>query len=252
MIMNMQDDRKESLESERVVELLTPKYQRKCGFSYAKPRKRLVSQIWAIGGVAAMFVVVLTIAIKSVLPVSATEVIDSAFTTLTNAESIKVEFVWRGVKTSAEEIYSPDPSGNVINGTLYISRKNGKVNTRIDWHDAEKNSIVFNGSYYIHLQDNRIADKHSSAFGDEIMNLFSYQTLPDGLKGKTELSTEGNVIMIKDHKEDITFCGEFQKDSKRLVKASAIVSLPDGQNMTMLETKSIETDIDIPESLFYE
>lgn len=250
--MNMQDDRKEHLESEKVVELLTPKFQRKCEFSFAKPRKRLVNKIWAMSGIAAMFVLALTIAVKSVIPVSATEVINSAFTTLTNAKSIKVEFAWRGIKTFAEEIYSPDPSGNVINGTLYLLRRNGIVNMRIDWHDAEKNSIVFNGRDYFHVQDNRIANRHSSTFGDEIMKLFSENTLPNGLKGKTELSTEGNRIIIKDHKEDITFCGEFQKDSKQLVKASAIVSLPDGQSMTMLETKSIETGIDIPESLFYE
>lgn len=250
--MSTQDSIKENQEFDKVVSILTPQFKRTCDFSYAKPRKRLVNKIWAISGIAAMFVVVLSVAIKSVLPASATEVINSAFTTLTGAESIKVEFVWRGIKTSAEEIYSPDTSGNVINGTLYLLRSNDKVKTRIDWHDAEKNSIIFDGSNYIRLQGNRIAGKHPSAFGDEIMNLFSQNTLPDGLKGQAELSTEGTMIMIKTKKDDITFCGEFQKDSKRLVKASAIVSLPDGQNMTMLETKSIETDIDIPDSLFCE
>lgn len=74
--MNMQNDRKEHLESEKVVELLTPKFQRKCEFSFAKPRKRLVNKIWAVSGIAAMFVLVLTIAIKSVVPVSATGVIN--------------------------------------------------------------------------------------------------------------------------------------------------------------------------------
>lgn len=250
--MNMLDDRKECPESEKVVELLTPKFQRKCEFSFAKPRKRLVNKIWAISGVAAMLVVALTFAIKSALPVSATDVINSAFTTLIKAESIKVEFVWRGVKTSAEEIYSPDPSGNVIDGTLYLLRKNDKVNMRIDWHDTEKNSIVFNSCDYIHLQDNHIANKYPTAFRDKLMELFSLDTLQDDLKSTSELFTEGNMIIIKDHKDNITLCGEFQKDSKRLVRASAIVSLTDGQNMTMLETKSIETEIDIPESMFLE
>lgn len=250
--MNMQDDRKEHLESEKVVELLTPKFQRKCEFSFAKPRKRFVNNIWAISGVAAMFVVILTIALKSVLPVSATEVINSAFTTLTSAESIKVEFVWRGVKTSAEEIYSPDPSGNVINGTLYLLRKNGTVNMRIDWQDIEKNSIVFNDSCYIHLQDNHIANKYSCAFGGKLMNLFSLKTLTDDLKNTSELSTEGNMIMIKNHKENITIYGEFQKDTKRLAKASAIISLPESKNITLFESKSIETGIDISESMFFE
>lgn len=250
--MNMQDDIKDDRELEKVVELLTPKFQRKCEFSFAKPRKRLISNIWTISGVAAMFVVVLAIAIKSAFTVSASEVINSAFTTLSSAESIKVEFVWRGVKTSAEEIYSPDPSGNVINGTLSLLRKNGRVNMRIDWHDAEKNSIVFNGSHYIHFQDNHIAHKYSSAFGDKIMKLFSLNTIPDDLKSTFELSTKGNMIMIKNQMDNITLYGEFQKDSKRLVKASAIVSSPEGKNITLLETKSIETGIDIPESLFYE
>lgn len=250
--MNMQDDRKEYLESEKVVELLTPKFQRKCEFSYAKPRKRLVNKLWAISGIAAMFVVVLSVVIKSVLPVSATEVINSAFSTLMNAESIKVEFVWRGVKTSAEEIYNPDPSGNVINGTLYLLRKEGKVNMRIDWQDTEKNSIVFNGCDYIHLQDNHIVNRYPTAFEGKLMELFSQKTLPDDLKDPSEISTEGNMIMMKHHKENITFYGEFQKDSKRLVKASAIITLPEEKNITLLETKSIETGIDIPETLFYE
>lgn len=250
--MNMQDDRKEYLESEKVVELLTPKFQRKCEFSYAKPRKRLVNKIWAISGIAAMFVVVLSVAIKSVLPVSATEVINSAFTTLMNAEGIKVEFVWRGVKTSAEEIYSPDPSGNVINGTLYLLRKDGKVNMRIDWQDTEKNSIVFNGCDYIHLQDNHIVNMYPTAFEGKLMELFSQKTLPDGLKDTSEFSTEGNMIMMKHHKENITFYGEFQKDCKRLVKASAIITLPEEKNITLLETKSIETGIGIHESMFLE
>lgn len=250
--MDMQDDRNEYLESEKVIGLLTPKFQRTCEFSFAKSRKRFVNKIWVVSGVAAMFVVVLTIALKSVIPVSAIEIVNSAFTTLSNSERIKVEFVWRGVKTSAEEIYSPDPSGNVINGTLYLLRKNGKVNMRIDWQDTEKNSIVFNSCDYIHLQDNHIVNKYSTVFGDKLMKLFSMKTLSDDLKSTSELSTEGNMIIIKNHKENITFYGEFQKDSKRLVKASAIFSLSEGKNITLLETKSIETDIDITESMFFE
>lgn len=251
--MDMQNNPQENHDFEKVAELLTPKHPRRCDFAFSIPtKKRITSKIWTISGVAAMFVVVLTIAIKSVLPVSATEVVHSAFTTLASAESIKVEFVWRGVKTSSEEIYSPDPSGNVISGTLYLLRKNGKVNMRIDWHDAEKNSIMFNSCDYIHLQDNHIANKYSTAFGAKLMELFSMKTLPDDLKNTSELSTEGNMIMIKNHKENITFYGVFQKDSKRLVKASAIVSLPEGTNITLLETKSIETGIDITESMFFE
>lgn len=251
--MDMQNNPQENHDFEKVAELLSPKHPRRCDFAFSRPpQKKIISKIWAFSGIAAMFVVVLIIAIKSVLPVSATEIVNSAFTTLSNAESIKVEFVWRGVKTSAEEIYSPDPSGNVINGTLYLLRKNGEVNMRIDWQDAEKNSIVFNSCDYIHLQDNRIANKYPTVFGGKLMKLFSMETLPADLKSTTELSTECNMIMVKSHNENITFYGEFQKDSKRLVKASAIFSLPEGKNITLLETKSIETGIVITESMFFE
>ncbi len=246
----MQDTNQESREFEKVVEILTPKFQRKCEFSFTMPRKRFMNKIWTISSLAAMFVVVLTIVIKSVIPVSAAEVINSAFATLTDAESIKVVFVLRGAKTSAVEIYTPDPSGNMIEGTLYVMRKNGKVNIRIDWHDAEKNSIIFNGSDYTHLRNNSIVNKHSSSFGKEIMNLFSQNTLPNELIDKSTLSTDGNMVIMKSHDGNITLCGEFQRDSKQLIKASAIIALPDEQDITLLETKSIETNTSVPESLF--
>lgn len=248
--MNKQDTDRENRELEKIVELLTPRFQRKCEFSFTKPHKRFMNKIWTISGIAAMFVVVLTIAIKSVHPVSAKEVIDSAFSTLTRAESVKVEFVMRGIKTSAEEIYTPDPSGKMIDGTLYLLRKNGKVNIRIDWHDTEKNSIILNGIDYIHFRNNRIINRYPSPIRDKLMYLFCLDSLPDDLKDKSILSTDGNMIIMESHKNDITLCGEFQRESKRLIKASATIALSDTQEMTLLKTNSIEINISIPESVF--
>ena len=249
----MKNNLQEDHDFDKVAELLTPKHPRRCEFTFStlSPKRRVKSIIWAVSGVAAVFAIVLGVAIKSVMPVSATEVIRSAVVSLSDAESVKVEFVLRSIKTSAEELYCPDISGNLINGTLFLLRKNDVVTTRVDWHDAEKNSIVFNGSEYIHLQDNRIVNKYPTSFRGKLMSLFHRNTLPDDLMGKAEVSSEGNKIIIKGREGDITYCGQFQKDSKQLVKASAIVSLPDGQNLTILETKSIKTGIDIPESLFY-
>nr|QIM10825.1 hypothetical protein Muribac1_0340 [uncultured Muribaculaceae bacterium] len=250
--MDIPNKTKENQEFDDIINLLTPKHQRECEFNFAIPQKRFTKKIWAISSVAALFIIVITIAIKSVTPVSAAEVISSAITTLADAESIKVNFEWRGIKTSAEEIYTPDPSGNMINGTLYLLRKNGIVNARIDWHDAEKNSIIFNGKDYIHLVSNHMVNKHSSSFGNELMSLFSHNTLQNELKEKSIQSTDGNIINMKIHKNEITLCGEFQKDNKRLTKASVTAKLPVGQDITMIETKSIETNISIPESIFSE
>lgn len=248
--MDMQNNSKENYDFEKIAELLTPKHPRRCEFTFAKPQKRFINKIWTISGVAAMFALILTIAIKSVTPVSAAEVINSAIAALTDAESVKVEFVWRGTKGASEEIYTLDSLGNMVDGTLYILRKNGEVKTRIDWHDAEKNSIVFNGKDYIHLRNNEIIDKHSSSFGVELMNLISQNSLPEELKDKSILSTDGNIIIIESHKGARTFLGEFHKDSKQLTKASVSFSLSNGQDLKMMETKSIETDRSIPESIF--
>lgn len=249
----MQNNSQENLDFEKVAELLTPKHPRRCKFTFSIPPKKYVtSKTWTISGVAAMFAIVITIAIKSVMPISAAEVINSAITALTDAKSIKVEFAWRGIKGASEEIYTPDSLGNMVDGTLYILRNNGIVKTRIDWHDAEKNSIVFNGRDYIRLRNDKIIDRHSSSFGEELMKLFSHNSLPEDITDKSILSTDGDIIIIESHKGKITLLGEFNKDSKQLTKASISISLPNRKHLKMLETKSIETDRNIPESIFIE
>lgn len=251
--MNMHNNPQENRDFEKVTELLTPKHPRRCEFEFSLPAKKCItSKIWAVSSVAAMFAIVMTIAIKSVMPVSATEVINSAITALSDAQRIKVEFAWRGIKDDSEVIYTPDSLGNMVDGTLYILRKDGTIKTRIDWHDAEKNSILFNGRDYIHLRNNEIIDKKSSSFGKELMDIFSQNTLPEDLINNSMLSSDANIIIIESHKREITLRGEFHKDSKRLAKASASVLLSNGQNLKILETKSIETDRMIPEAIFVE
>ena len=250
--MNEKNFDKESQEFEELVELLTPKYPRKCEFSFTKPRKRLIHKLWALGSMAAMLAVVVTVAVKSVTPVSASEVIRTAFAALTDAEKVKVEFVMRGTKTSSEEIYAPDTLGNTISGTLYLMRKNGNVCMRIDWHDAEKNSLIFNGSEYIHLIDKKVANKHSTRFSGKLMNLLSQNTLPQDLKDKSIQIIDGETIILESHKGNIRLRGEFQRKNKRLNKASAVVTLHDGREMIMLATKSIEPNASFPDSLFIE
>ena len=250
--MNTENMNNHEQDFDKVIELLSPQFPRKTEISFKAPKKNFKSRWLTISGIAAMFAIVLTIAIKSVMPVSAAEVINSAVTSLTDAKSVKVEFSWRGIKGASKEIYTPDSLGNMVDGTLYILRNNGTVKTRIDWHDAEKNSIVFNGRDYIHLRNNKIIDRHSSSFGEELMNIFSQNTLPEDLINNSILSSNANIIIIEGHKRGITLRGEFHKDSKRLAKASASFLLSNGQNLKMLETKSIEIEISIPESIFIE
>lgn len=250
--MDMQDINIENQEFDKIVKLLTPKFPRHCEYSFTKPRRRVFLRIWTICGVAAMLAVIFTVAIKSTMTSSATEVINSALTNLSNAESLKVEFVWRGVKSTAEEIYTPDPDGILIEGTLYLLRKDGKVFTRIDWHDDERNSIIFNGSDYIHQRNGRRIDTHSSSFGEELINLINMSSVPEELRNKSTIDQTGDRITMKSHKDIITFYGEFQRNSKQLIHASVKTKSSDGDEITMARTKSIETGIDIPEALFSE
>lgn len=250
--MDTKDINNENREFDKVVELLTPKFPRHCEYSFTKPRRRVFFRICTITGVAAMLAVILTVAIKSTMTLSATEVINSALTNLLKANSFKIEFVWRGVKSSAEEIYTPNPDGILVDGTLYLLRKDGKVFTRIDWHDDEKNSIIFNGSKYIHLKNGRRINMHSSCFGEELIDLFRMSSVPEDLKKKSTINETGDKITMKTHKDVITFYGEFQSNSKQLINASVATTSSDGSEIVMVRTKSIETGTDIPAALFSE
>jgi len=256
--MNTQDSRMKDKEFDKVIDLFTPKYPRKNNFSFPKPQfnRKLSHRIWwTIGGVAAMLVVVLTIAMNSVVPASAKEVVSAALGNISEAESVKVEFEWRGKKTSAEEIYSPDLSGDIINGTLYLLRKDGKVYARIDWHDAEKNSIIFNGDEYIHQHDGKTIGRHASSFGNELMNLVNLSALRDKLPdilSNAQITMKEDVITMKSNKDIITFCGEFSQENNSLIKAYASACTPDNKDVTLLKTISIQTNIPISEEMFSE
>lgn len=256
--MNTQDNKMVDKESDKVMDLFTPKYPRKNNFSFSNPqsKKKLRNRIlWTIGSVAAMLVVVLAVAMNSVVPASAKEVVSKALGNISEAKSVKVEFEWRGKKTSAKEIYSPDLSGNIITGTLYLMRKDGKVYARIDWHDTEKNSIIFNGDEYIHQRDGKTIGRLASSFGDELMNLVNLRALQDkfpDILSDSQITMEEDVITVKSNKDMITFCGEFSRENNRLIKAYVSAYTPDNKDVTLLKTISIQTNIPISEEMFSE
>lgn len=253
--MGIQDINNSDREFEKVAEMLTPKFARKNEFSFARPQNRFNKIMWTMSGVAAMLVIVLTFAIKLVTPVSAGEVINDALTTLSNAKSIKVDFALLGIKTTDDEIYTPNPSGTIVNGTLYILVNDNKVYNRIDWDDDENNAIIYNGSEYIHLKDGKIVNRHPSQFSDEIYrltNLKSIEGMKDNLLKDADITTNGNTIIVKlKEMDNLTFTAEFNKNNKQLVKVAVMVASQNGEKKVMLETKSITTDLSISENNFF-
>lgn len=152
--------------------MLSPKYRRKNEFSFPKSKQddRIKRMVWTISGIAAMVAVVIAFALKSGTTVSATEVINTALINLSEAETFKIDFLFRGSKSSKDEIYRPDMEGELLRGTVYVRRNDGKTMNRIDWHDREKNSIIFNGSKYVHMMNGIKISEHPSDFQDELLS----------------------------------------------------------------------------------
>ena len=235
----------------KVEEMLTPRFRREMKITFKTPKNNLKKILWTFSGVAAMLVIVLTITFKSNFTVSASDVINTALDNIYRAKNIQIEFEILGSKTNQDEIYKPNNNGERIRGTLYIINDNNKIFNRIDWHDNENNSIIYNGTDYIHLKNGNVVGKHPSSFDKELLLLLNLDSLRNDMPKDAEITKHEseNMIVVKMHdkKKNITFSGEFMRKNKQLVKASVV-----HQGDTLLKTYSIETDIEIPQNIFIE
>lgn len=252
--MSTENFNHEDQDFNKVVEMLSPRFQRKSEIKFKTPRKKFQKIIWTISGVAAMLAIVLTISFQSIFTVSASDVINTALDNLYSAKNIKVEFEILGSKTAQDEIYKPNIDGEPIRGTLFIINDNGKIFNRIDWHDNENNSIIYNGTDYIHLKNGVIVNKHPSQFSKELLQLLNLDNLQNDIIKDAEIETRDNLIKVKSkksnyNKNQIIFSGEFLRTNKQLVKASAVLMRSDNQVDTLFKTISIETNIDIPQNI---
>ncbi|MDE6643072.1 MAG: hypothetical protein K2K27_03135 [Muribaculaceae bacterium] len=249
--MSTENFNHEDQELNKVIEILSPRFCRSADIAFKQPKRNFKKIFLAFSGIAAMLAIVLTISFKSIFTVSATDLVNSALDNLFSAENIKIEFEILGSKTKHDEIYRCHSNGDKIMGTLYIKNVNGKVFNRVDWHDNENNSIIYTGTDYIHLKNGNVVGKHPSSFDKELLILLNLDNLRNDMPKDAELSKieSENVIEVKMHdkEKNITFSGEFLRKNKQLVKASVV-----HQGDTLLKTKSIETDIEIPQNIFIE
>ncbi len=236
----------------KVEEMLTPRFRREMKITFKTPKNNLKKILWTFSGVAAMLVIVLTITFKSNFTVSASDVINTALDNIYRAKNIQIEFEILGSKTNQDEIYKPNNNGERIRGTLYIINDNNKIFNRIDWHDNENNSIIYNGTDYIHLKNGVVVGKHPSLFSKELLLLFNLDNIDNNILNEADIETRDNLIKVnlKGNKNQIIYNGEFLITNKQLVKASAVLMGTDNQVDTLLKTLSIETNIDIPLNLF--
>ena len=252
--MSTENFNHEDQDFNKVVEMLSPRFQRKSEIKFKTPRKNFPKIIWTISGVAAMLAIVFTISFQSIFTVSASDVINTALDNLYSAKNIKVEFEILGSKTTQDEIYKPNIDGEPIRGTLFIINDNGKIFNRVDWHDNENNSIIYNGTDYIHLKNGAIVGKHPSLFSKELLQLLNLDHLNNNMLKEADIKTHDNNIEVKlknlkSDKYHIIYSGEFLRTNKQLVKASAVLMRSDNQVDTLFKTISIETNIDIPQNI---
>ncbi len=239
-------------EFNKVVDLLTPKYPRECTFSFGKKKIDLKKIIFAVSSIAAMIAIVLTMSLKPFSKVSASEILQESINNLSNAESLRVDFTFLGVKTSKEGVYKFDLNGNRIKGTMYLLRKEGKQYTRIDWHDKECNTIIYKDGNYFHIKKGIKVEEREAGFPDEIIDLISLKHLPKDIIDECEIESKGNLIIMKCCKNIFTFKGIFQRDTEKLISADVTVNSLHTPPVTALEANNIVTNIKIPEDLFSE
>lgn len=250
----MQNEKKQTPQSdyEKVVSMLTPKHPR----MPAKLKLRhKYARIWTIGSIAAMLTIVCTVALKSVSTanastIPASEIVMDALNSGLKSENFKIDFKLRGKQSDEDVIYAPSPEGQMVNGTLYILYKDGKAMNRLDWHDTDKNSIIFDGTTYVHTKNGAEIRRHPSKDDFELGNLMNLKSL--GQITDNEISEEKDLIVVNHRKKNspIVFNGVFSRKDKRLVKASVIYKMSGGQPVMLMETTSIEFDANVPVNLF--
>lgn len=249
----MHNEKKQTPQSdyEKVLSMLTPKHPRTP--AKYKPRHKY-SRIWAISSIAAMLAIVCTFALKSVSTanasnIPASEIVMDALNSGLKSENFKVDFKLRGKQSDEDVIYAPSPDGRMVNGTLYILCKDGKVMNRLDWHDEDKNSIIFDGTY-VHTKNGAEIRRHPSKDDFELGNLMNFESL--GQITDSEISEDNDMIMVNHRKKNspIVFNGVFSRKDKRMIKASVIYETNGGKPVMLMETTSIEFDANVPASLF--
>ncbi len=259
----MDNERKhcDGADYDKVVGMLSPRFSREMTgriVNFEKPRR---TWIWTVGSVAAMLALILFVAVRVSMPaaassVPASEIIIRALETVAVTGGCTVNFTCRGAETSDDEVYVPRPDAPWVGGTLYIlCGQSGEAGCRIDWHDSDRNSVVYDGADYIRLKDGKEVERHPSRFiGLELRDLLDIGSatrivgeIPAG-----EITEKDGVITVSHEKTGggVIIRGEFSRENGLLIKASVVMTADDGRSVTVMETSSVIFGADIPRSLF--
>ncbi len=258
--MNINLNKNEQDEFNKVINLLTPKHSptssKRANVSF-NTRHRTIHRFFKVSVVATICAVIATVGIAfkwsvRTEAIPASQIVEHSLADIAKAKGYKITFTLRGSKRNKDEIYTPNPNGDMIRGTLYIAVENNTPLTRIDWDDTERNTIIFSNGTYTHLQGNKIINSKKSLPLTALYDLVSLKTLPSDLKdsSKTEIDESGDEITLTTKgKEQIRFKATFSRSENRLKKASATAFIG-SEPIELLTTDSIDYSSAIPLNLF--
>ena len=212
----------ESADDLRIIELLTPKHGRKMPEWPSRPKKR--NPLTRISAVAAMMCVCTTIALGLVFSVRsnavpASQIVEQSIAEIAKADSYRINFKYRGCLSDGQLIYEPRPDKELIPGTLYMTASDGIIMARIDWHDNENNSAVWNGDKYFHLKNGKV------------------------------VKAEPSITVTANKNDEIHFSAKFSRKNKKVEKI-AVTYTNNGTESEIITADTINYGIPLPLSLF--
>lgn len=243
----------ESADDLRIIELLTPKHGRKMPEWPSRPKKR--NPLTRISAVAAMMCVCATIALGLMFSVRsnavpASQIVEQSIAEIAKADSYRINFKYRGCLSDGQLIYEPRPDKELIPGTLYMTASDGIIMARIDWHDNENNSAVWNGDKYFHLKNGKVVKAEPSEKVDDLYRLMSFETFPKEILKKATINENGDIITVTANKNDeIHFSAKFSRKNKKVEKI-AVTYTNNGTESEIITADTINYGIPLPLSLF--
>lgn len=231
-------------EFEKTVELLTPKFRKNSDFSFVKRKKRVSATVrrlwWRAGSVAAMVAVVVALAVNTLIPARAEDVVQKSLANFNAEKTYKVRFYIVGDIRDGKLI----PSGeNEITGTLYVLNDNGIEKDRIEFDNPEKLTEVYDGEFY-KLYKNGVLTKKTRSNPIGLLDFFKLNTTKDLVEG-LQLTSNGDMVTVSHRKGDLVMNGVFSRETNKLTEAYVT-----HKDKKVLGTRSIEYGVEIPDKFF--
>ena len=229
-------------EFERTVKMLTPKYRKTSNFSFVKGEKKPTSRRlwWRAASVAAMVAGVIALAMKTLIPARAEDVVQKSIANFNAEKTYKVTFYVVGNIQNGKLMPEGD---NKITGTLYVVNDNGTEKDRIEFDNQEKLTEVYDGESYKLYKDGSLVKKtRSNSIG--LLDFFRFNTTKD-LVGDLKVTSNGEMVTVSHRKGEVVLNGVFSRETNKLTEAYVTHN-----GKKIVGTKSIEYGVDIPDDYF--